>query len=223
LISISLFVVVAKTDIFTEMKKCFSFARSGSSGSSSGGKCCGGAGASSDQHSMNLSMNELKTNILQLFKDIEDAGQRDETLIDYLHNMNISKQQKLKLKEIRNGADDLTLLHVSARHCRQKLCAVLIDEFKLDKDVLSSSKLTPLHILVKNNVMPKLNDNLTPDESFLNKKQKFIDTFNLLMEKNANVNVQDETGFTALHYAVQKANYEAVVLLLKTNCNLNVS
>ena len=43
------------------------------------------------------------------------------------------------------------------------------------------------------------------------------------MEKSANQNNQDDIGYTALHYAIQKRNYEGALLLLNSNdINVNV-
>lgn len=44
------------------------------------------------------------------------------------------------------------------------------------------------------------------------------------MEKNVNVNNQDDIGYTPLHWAIQKRNFEGALMLINTNeINVNVS
>jgi ankyrin repeat protein len=47
---------------------------------------------------------------------------------------------------------------------------------------------------------------------------------NVLIEKECDLNAQDELGYTALHYAVMKNNFDAVACLIEAqNIDLSVS
>lgn len=53
---------------------------------------------------------------------------------------------------------------------------------------------------------------------------KFTETFNVFIEKNANINHQDDLGLTPLHLAIQKRNFEGALLLINSsaiNCNVS--
>lgn len=53
---------------------------------------------------------------------------------------------------------------------------------------------------------------------------KFTETFNTLVKAGANINCHDDVGFTPLHLAIQKRNFEAALLLLNSaGINVNVS
>src|SRR3978361_2109040 len=51
---------------------------------------------------------------------------------------------------------------------------------------------------------------------------KTNDMLTMILEAGADPNIQDNTGSTALHYAVQKNNVEAIMLLLHFEANQNI-
>jgi ankyrin repeat protein len=77
----------------------------------------------------------------------------------------------------------------------------------LDRNILSKSKLTPLHVLIKS-----ANEN------------DIIETLNfLILNAKADINAQCESGLTPLHYAVLKNKFKAVNMLIQfTAININV-
>ncbi len=53
---------------------------------------------------------------------------------------------------------------------------------------------------------------------------KFTETFHVFIDKNVNINPQNNENQTLLHLAVAKPNYTAVSILIKNqNINFNVS
>lgn len=93
-------------------------------------------------------------------------------------------------------------------------------------DLRCNGQMTPLHVLIKSNVFVKHSENtkLFMCKPNTDKKTKFFNTAELLLERNADCNAQDENKYTPLHHAVYKNNYEAVLLLINLrNIDLNVS
>jgi hypothetical protein len=75
---------------------------------------------------------------------------KDSQIIESLEKyVNQNRDGKAQLKDARAGYDNFSLLHYAAKSMRSQLCAYLIDEMKFGKDILSKSKMTPLHILIK--------------------------------------------------------------------------
>ena len=53
---------------------------------------------------------------------------------------------------------------------------------------------------------------------------KFKETFDTLVTKEVNLNLQDDSGYTAVYQAVLENNYDAVLYMVKLkNVNFNVS
>ncbi|CAF0778612.1 unnamed protein product, partial [Brachionus calyciflorus] len=162
--------------------------------------------------------NNYKNEIKSLIKDIEDENLQDIEIITKLKLFieQSGTQIKKSFLEAQTGYDNFYLLHYAAKTCRAELCKYLVDELGYDIDIRSKSKLTPLHLLVKLNILPKISDSsLFSCNTHDLKKEKFVETFEQLIDHNCDYNAVDETKFSAMHYAVSKNNYEAAVLLLE--------
>ncbi|RNA34874.1 ankyrin repeat [Brachionus plicatilis] len=150
--------------------------------------------------------------------DIEDENINDTEIkekLEFLIEQN-GLQLKKSLIETQTGYDNFNLLHYAAKSCRSSLSNYLIEILAFDVNVCSKSKMTPLHLLVKLNVFPKSSESalFSCKNSVSNKKTKFIKTMEVLIDHNCDYNLQDDSGFTALHYAVFKNNFEAAQILL---------
>lgn len=53
--------------------------------------------------------------------------------------------------EDRWGNEKISVLHEAAKHCHLEICQILVDEYKMDINVLTKKRLTPLHYLVSHN------------------------------------------------------------------------
>lgn len=78
--------------------------------------------------SLKIQNKKLNKNIQQ--KDIDDFNLSDDRIIENLQELNLSKQYRNKIIEIKNGPEEFNLLHSAAKQCRAKVCSVLINEFK---------------------------------------------------------------------------------------------
>lgn len=59
-------------------------------------------------------------------------------IIENLENLNLSKQYRGKIVEMRGGAsEDLNLLHSAAKQCRAKLCSVLVNDYKIGTKLIN--------------------------------------------------------------------------------------
>ena len=53
--------------------------------------------------------------------------------------------------EDRWGNEKISVLHLAAKHCRLKICQILVNDYKMDINLLTKKRLTPLHYLVSHN------------------------------------------------------------------------
>ncbi|CAF0854823.1 unnamed protein product [Brachionus calyciflorus] len=166
---------------------------------------------------------DLYKNEIQLFiKDIEDLTKSDLEAWSKYKNQNFAIDLKLILKEYSIGQNEYSLLHLAAKNCRKNFCQFLIKECRIDKDIKCKNKTTPLHLLIRSNIFYK-KDYDQNNPIFKTKFLAFKETFGYLLENGANVNHQDESESTCLHYAVAKSNYGAVLVLIDTpGININV-
>lgn len=89
---------------------------------------------------------------------------------------------------------------------------------------MTKSRLTPLQVLIKYNYIQKWTEQLMNDEVYVNKRNQLFETFKLFIDYGANINHQDETGYTLLHYAAQKNNFEIAFKLVNLpGINITVS
>ena len=127
-----------------------------------------------------------------------------------------------------------TPLHLAARYQRADAAKVLLDA-KVDDDIVNVQDYTgrtPLHAavaadaqgvfqhLLKNrytNLDAKSNDGTTP--LMLAARMAIEGMVEALIEANADVNIADDMGKTALHWAAAVNNVDAVNVLLKNNAN----
>jgi hypothetical protein len=65
-----------------------------------------------------------------MLQDVDDQTLRDETIIEYLENLQLNRSFRSELRDIRNGPHDFTLLHSAAKQCRTRLCSILIDDYR---------------------------------------------------------------------------------------------
>ena len=73
--------------------------------------------------------------------------------------------------------------------------------------------MTPLHVFIDNFQTDMFNDLI-----------QFTETFQVFIDKNANINQQNEAKQTPLHIAIAKPNYTAVNILTNNpSINLNVN
>lgn len=79
---------------------------------------------------------------------------------------------------------------------------------------MTKSRLTPLQVLIKYNSIQKWNEQLMNDDVYVNKRNQLFETFKLFIENGTNTNHQDETGYTLLHYAAQRNNFEIALKLV---------
>jgi ankyrin repeat protein len=111
------------------------------------------------------------------------------------------------VKNSKAGDDELTMLHMAAKQYRQVPIQMLIDELEIDPNITSKSLKTPLHILVKTEKIYEKKMGLF--------EEKFIKSFESLVNRNANINAVDDIKMSVLQYAVMANNTKAVELLLK--------
>ncbi|RNA15385.1 ankyrin repeat and kinase domain-containing 1-like [Brachionus plicatilis] len=165
-----------------------------------------------------------KNEIQQFIKDIEDSSKYDCEAWSKYQSTELGDDLKLKIREYVLSHNGFSLLHLAAKNCRKNFCQFLIKDAKIDKDVTCKIKSTPLHTLIKTNVFIK-KDYLNHDDQILKKKIcEFKETFDIFIKNNADVNYQDENGNSCLHYAVAKANFVAVSLLINVSgISLNIS
>ncbi len=183
----------------------------------------------SSENSKNIKKNweELKKNlgrtptVLQvhsIIKDLDDNKIDDEKIIakiDTLITLNDPKVLSF-VKNSKAGEDELTMLHVAAKHYRTSPVGKLIDGLQIDPNILTKSLKTPLHILVKTEKIY--------EKRFGFFEEKLVKCFDLLVEKKADPNAQDAAKKTPLHYAVASENLKAVELLTKLeNIDISVS
>ncbi len=144
-----------------------------------------------------------------LIKDIDDTKQSDEKIIEKIEKlMNLNDSKVLNVvKNSKAGDDELTMLHMAAKQYRQVPIQMLIDELEIDPNITSKSLKTPLHILVKTEKIYEKKMGLF--------EEKFIKSFESLVNRNANINAVDDIKMSVLQYAVMANNTKAVELLLK--------
>ena len=66
-------------------------------------------------------------------KDILDDTKSDQDIIDAIDSyIRIQPNEFIKkVRDLKSGSDEYTLLHVSAENCRSKLCSFLIDDIQI--------------------------------------------------------------------------------------------
>ena len=125
---------------------------------------------------------------------------------------------------------------MAAKTNRTKLCIYLVDRiftskelifkyvikysniqqknfFHQDINITSKSKMSPLHVLIDNFRTDVFNDLI-----------RFTETFHVFIDKNANLNQQNDERQTLLHMAIAKPNFTAVSILTNnSNINLDVT
>lgn len=84
-----------------------------------------------DNKHLKMTPSDFRNSINQLLKDIDDFNLSDDRIIESLEALELSKQHRAKIVEIKNGPDDYTILHLAAKQCRAKLCSVLINDYKI--------------------------------------------------------------------------------------------
>lgn len=84
-----------------------------------------------DNKNLKMTPSDFRNSINQLFKDIDDFNLSDDRIIENLEALELSKQHRTKIVEIKNGPDDYNILHLAAKQCRGKLCSVLINDYKI--------------------------------------------------------------------------------------------
>ena len=80
---------------------------------------------------LKMTPSDFRNSINQLFKDIDDFNLSDDRIIESLEALELSKQHRAKIVEVKNGPDDFNILHLAAKQCRAKLCSVLINDYKI--------------------------------------------------------------------------------------------
>ncbi len=98
--------------------------------------------------------NFFKIELQRIIKDIEDSKNSIEIDEKYL-NLVYSDDLKLRLRDARVEEMKYSLLHLAAINCRPKLCEYFITELKIDKNLMSKGNLTPMHLLIRSNVIFK--------------------------------------------------------------------
>ena len=64
-------------------------------------------------------------------KDIEDSTKSDAEAWERYSYQFFLDDFKQKLREIKYGQNEYSLLHIAAKHCRKSFCLFLIQEVKL--------------------------------------------------------------------------------------------
>ncbi len=171
-----------------------------------------------DELKKNLGRSPTVLQVHSLIKELDDIKIEDDKIInkiDILINLNDQKVLSF-VKNSKAGEDELTMLHVAAKHYRSGPVEKLIDALQMDPNIPTKTLKTPLHILVKTEKIY--------EKRFGVFEEKFVKSFNLLIEKKADPNAQDEVKKTPLHYAVTSDNLKAVELLTKLeNIDISVS
>lgn len=110
------------------------------------------------------------------------------------------------VKNSKAGEDELTMLHVAAKNYRFSACKLLIEGLNIEPDIKTKSLKTPLHILFKTEKIYEKKSGVF--------EEKFAKSFEVLVDKKADVNAKDESQKTPFHYAVIGRNIKGVALLL---------
>ncbi len=104
--------------------------------------------------SSKLFENYYKSELQRIIKDIEDSKNTLDIDEKYLNQI-YSDEMKLRLREARVEEMKYSLLHLAAINCRPRLCEYFMDELKIDKNLPCKGNLTPMHSLIRSNVLLK--------------------------------------------------------------------
>lgn len=103
------------------------------------------------------------------------------------------------------GTHGSTMLHTAISHGKYKLVVYLLDN-GLSVNAMDSNGETPIYKIFQNSKITSTTDKL--------------DFIQLLMDSDANVNVQNHLGNTPLHYA---SDIEVAKLFIKSGANINIT
>lgn len=79
----------------------------------------------------------FKQELAQILKDIADKSKKDADLYEKFQQQFSTDDFKQKFREAKVEANDYSLLHIAAKHCRTKICKFLIEEIKIGKLIIS--------------------------------------------------------------------------------------
>ncbi|KAF5621165.1 ankyrin repeat [Fusarium tjaetaba] len=115
--------------------------------------------------------------------------------------------------------DRKTPLHFAAIHGKPEVIDLLLEKGS-SIDGLSRTRQTPLHLAVKhpksvqtlldNGADPNVKDNLSQTPLHLATRYTCLDSVELLLRKEAEIEAEDDKGRTALYYAIHNGNLEMV-------------